>query len=257
MQRLKLSKMILKKYISRKIASLLGFLLLVTITPAVCQTPKMYPPFTKWYQDPLGLKPIELSTAFGFVWGSAAVATCLILTKNDSLFQNRVSAYSEEGFSAGYKHPYTIALHHETGLMYDVRKWMALGIGGTVFHFKDKINNTWTFGFMPFARWYVYKSGKISFYIHYGAGLSYSLNRFPLTGTGWESDTGRTGTKFNFLSKYGFGAECYLTKRLVLFASIKHFHLSNGNTSGIQRNPSHDSNGFFLGISYPIRKKST
>ena len=57
-----------------------------------CQQRGVYPPFTKWYQDPLGLKPLELSTAFGIVWGSAAVATSLILTKKDTALQKKISS---------------------------------------------------------------------------------------------------------------------------------------------------------------------
>lgn len=219
------------------------------------QVQKTYPPFTKWYQDPLGLKPIELSTAFGFVWGSAMAGACFIFTKNDTSFGKKISAYSEEGLSVGYKHPYTLVFHNDAGLMYDARKWMAYGFGGNVFHFKDKVNDTWTFGVMPFARWYPYRAKKTALYFQYGAGISYSLNIFPLTGTGWEADTARTGTRFNFFSKYGIGAEFHLAKHLSFQTSIKHFHLSNGNIKGIQRNPSHDSNGFFAGLIYGLKKK--
>jgi hypothetical protein len=215
-----------------------------------CQRQGLYPPFTKWYQDPLGLTPIELSTAFGFVWASAAVTACLVLTNNDSAFHKRISAYSEEGYSLGYKSPYTGVLHNELGLVYGVRKWLASGLGCNLLHFKDKINNTWTIGVVPFARWYPYQGKRIRFFIQYGAGISYSLKKFPLTGTGWESDTARTGTKFNLMSKYGCGAEFHITKRLSFQTTVIHFHLSNGNIKGIQRNPSHDSNGLFVAVIY-------
>ena len=80
------------------------------------------------------------------------------------------------------------------------------------------------------------------------------MNRFPLTGTELEGDTGRIGTQFNFLAKYGVGAAFNLTKHLSLQTSMKHFHLSNGNIEGIDRNPTHDSNGFFLAIIYKLNK---
>ncbi|MDB5229461.1 MAG: hypothetical protein JWN76_266 [Chitinophagaceae bacterium] len=222
-----------------------------------CQTPGIYQPFTKWYQDPLGLKPLDLSTAFGFAWGSAAVAASLIFTKKDTAFQNRLSSYYETGFSSGYKSPYTCALQNEIGFMYDVRKWMSTGIGLNAFHFKDLVNHTWSFGIRPFARWYPYRTNKVSLYFEYGAGICYSLNRFPLTGTGWEADTARTGTKFNLTSKYGIGAIVNCTNHFSLQLSTRHFHLSNGNVEGIERNPSHDSNGIFLGFIYKpgIKKK--
>jgi hypothetical protein len=198
----------------------------------------------------LGLKPLELSTAFGFLWGSAAVAASLIFTKKDPSFQKRMAVYYETGFSAGYKSPYTGVFQNSTGIMYTIRKWMGAGLEWNSFHFKDRTNNTWCFGIRPFARWYPYSNKKTGLFFEYGAGLSYSLDKFPLTGTGWEADTARTGTKFNLTSKYGIGIVIYCNSRFSLQSGIRHFHLSNGNLAGIQRNPSHDSNGFFAGIIY-------
>jgi hypothetical protein len=217
------------------------------------QTSDLYPPFTKCYQDPLGLKPIQLSTAFGFVWGSAAVAACLFLTRNDSSFQKKISVYWESGYGFGYKPPYTNVFQNDIGIMYNVRRWMATGLGLNSFHFGDHVNDTWTTGIMPFARWYLYQSKTTKLFFQYGAGISYSIKRFPLTGTGWEADTGRTGTKFNFLSKYGAGMEIQFKKRFYLQYGIRHFHLSNGNIAGIKRNPSHDSNMLFAGFIYSLR----
>jgi len=221
-----------------------------TVIKGAGQTSHIYPPFTKWYQDPLGLRPIQLSTAFGFVCGSAAVATCLLLTKNDSAFQKKWSPYWEGGYGVGYKSPYTNVLQNEIGMFYAVRKWMSLGVCLNLSHFKDRVNSTSTIGMMPSARWYLCKSKPINLFFQYGAGISYSLEKFPLTGTGWEADTARTGTQFNFLSKYGVGIEAHLLKRLSFETGVKHFHLSNGNIKGIRRNPSHDSNMFFIGIVY-------
>lgn len=214
------------------------------------QTTGSYPPFTKWYQDPLGLKPLELSSAFGFLWGSVAIAASLIFTKKDPAFKKKMSAYYETGYSTGYKSPYTCVFQNDIGFMYEVRKWMTAGLGWNIFHFKDKTNNSWCFGIRPFARWYPYTRKKIRLFFEYGAGVTYSLNKFPLTGTGWKADTARTGTKFNLTSKYGIGVVFNLNSRFSLQSGIRHFHLSNGNLAGIQRNPSHDSNGFFIGIIY-------
>ncbi len=212
------------------------------------QTSGIYPPFTKWYQDPLGLKPLQLSTTVGFIWGSVAVSACLIFKKNDSSFQKKISIYQEAGIGIGYKPPYANMFQNDIGIMYKVRKWITLGIEWNTFHFKDKIDNTWSFGMRPFVRWYPYRGKKMNLFFEYGAGLSYSLDRFPLTGTGWKADTARTGTKFNLTSKYGIGAEFFFTKKLLLQSGLRHFHLSNGNLAGIQRNPSYDSNGFFIGL---------
>jgi hypothetical protein len=231
------------------------FILLLSVS-IIClekangQTSNIYPPFTKWYQDPLGLKPVQLSTAFGFVCGSVAAAACLLLTKNDSAFEKNLSSYWEGGYGFGYKPPYTSVLQNDIGVSYRIRKWMSLGVALNFSHFTDQVNNTWTVGMMPFARWYLYRSKPINFFFQYGAGVSYSFEKFPLTGTGWEADTARTGTQFNFLSKYGIGIEVHLRKKLSFETGLRHFHLSNGNIKGIQRNPSHDSNMFFVGIVY-------
>lgn len=220
----------------------------LTIGEGKCQS--LYPPFTKWYQDPLGLKPIELSSAFGFVWGSAGLAACVIFSKKDPLFQKRTTFYQETGYSFGYKFPYTRVLQNEIGVLYDLRKWLSAGFGWNTFYFKDKINNTCGFGFRPFARWYPLVTKKTKLFFEYGAGVAYSIEKFPLTGTGWKADTARVGTHFNFVTKYGIGAEIKLSPTLTLQSSIRHFHVSNGNIAGIRRNPSHDSNGLFAGLLY-------
>jgi len=223
---------------------------LITLTNTNGQVTHIYPPFTKWYQDPLGLRPIQLSTAFGFVVGSVTVAACLLLTKNDSAFQKKWSPYWEGGYGLGYKSPYTNVIQNDVGILHTVRKWMSLGVSMNLSHFTDRVNNAWTVGMMPLARWYLYKSKSVNLFFQYGAGISYSFEKFPLTGTGWEADTARTGTQFNFLSKYGIGMEAHLAKRFSFETGVRHFHLSNGNIKGIQRNPSHDSNMFFVGIIY-------
>jgi hypothetical protein len=57
----------------------------------ICQGSGTFQPFTKWYQDPLGARPLDLSTAFGFVWASVATTACLVFTKNDSVFRKKFS----------------------------------------------------------------------------------------------------------------------------------------------------------------------
>src|SRR4030095_7040689 len=108
--------------------ALLPLISLVYLTTARSQSSQIYPPFTKWYQDPLGLKPIQLSTAFGFVVGSVNAAACLLLTKNDSAFEKKLSPYWEGGYGFGYKPPYTNVLQNDIGVLYKVRKWMSLGM---------------------------------------------------------------------------------------------------------------------------------
>jgi hypothetical protein len=132
---------------------------------------------------------------------------------------------------------------------------MSVGLSWTTFHFKDQVNNTWSFGIRPFARWYPYRVKKLSLYFEYGAGICYSLKQFPITGTGWEIDTARTGTRFNLNSKYSVGTVFHFNNHFSFQLIMRHFHLSNGNIEGIKRNPSHDSNGLFLGIYYKLNKQ--
>ena len=248
--------MFLKQVIrTGKTICLMTLVLFVSFENIYAQTENIYPPDTKWYQDPLGLKPVQLSTAFGFAWGSAVVAACLIFSKIDSGFYKKFSFYYGGGMSFGYKPPYTNVIQNEIGILYDIRKWMAVGLEGNVFHFKDKIANTWGVGISPLAKLYAIKSKKAAIFFQYGAGISMTHKKFPFTGTGRDADTGRIGTKFNFTSHYSVGSEFYLNKKISLQTSFRHFHLSNGNISGIKRNPSHDSNGFFISLIYGLTKK--
>ncbi|WP_276502204.1 acyloxyacyl hydrolase [Terrimonas pollutisoli] len=224
----------------------------LTIREGKCQS--LYPPFTKWYQDPLGLKPLELSSAFGFVWGSAGLAASIIFSKKDPSFQKRIAFYQEAGYGFGYKFPYTRVIQNEIGVLYDLRKWLSAGFGWNAVYFKDRINSTCGFGFRPFARWYPLVTSKTKLFFEYGAGIVYSIEKFPLTGTGWKADTARVGTRFNFTPKYGIGVVIKLSPTLTLQSGIRHFHVSNGNIAGIKRNPTHDSNGLFAGLLYTPEK---
>ncbi|HEV8507583.1 MAG TPA: hypothetical protein VGQ53_19360, partial [Chitinophagaceae bacterium] len=119
---------------------LLLLISLIYLAKASGQISQIYPPFTKWYQDPLGLKPVQLSTAFGFVCGSVATAACLLLTKSDSAFEKKLSFYWEGGYGLGYKPPYTNVFQNDIGVLYRVRKWMSLGVALNFSHFTDQVN---------------------------------------------------------------------------------------------------------------------
>lgn len=207
-----------------------------------------YPPHTKWYQDPLGFRPLELSSATGFAFGAAAMVGTLLLTKKSSHLPFKRFIFTEGGVGLAYKPPYHQAFQQNTGLLLQVRNKMALGLEINMLYFKSRQSSNIAIGTRPFARWYLCEKNGLRLFAEYGGGISLSEHRFPLSGTGWDADTARSGTRFNFTSKYGLGTEIKVGNKLFLHAGVRHFHLSNGNIKGIQRNPSHDSNGFFVGL---------
>jgi hypothetical protein len=104
-------------------------------------------------------------------------------------------------------------------------------------------------------RWYPVNGESFRLYFECGAGIIGIADNFPkpTSGYGFRSD-GRTGTHFNGSPKYGIGGEANLTKEVSALFGVRHVHISNGNTSGEDRNPGHDSNGFYLGFSYRPEK---
>jgi len=66
------------------------------------QTFGQYPPFTKWYQNPLGFKPVNLHTANGIIIPAVAATAILLLTKNGKTSAYRFSYYDDIGVSYGY-----------------------------------------------------------------------------------------------------------------------------------------------------------
>jgi hypothetical protein len=58
----------------------------------------------------------------------------------------------------------------------------------------------------------------------------------------------RLGLKLNGITKYGVGTDINITKSTAIMFGLRHIHISNGNAKGEERNPSHDSNGFFIGL---------
>lgn len=200
----------------------------------------------KWYNNPLGFKPLELHTAMGFLVPAAAVGTCLLLTKNNPDLKNRISIYNETGISWGYKYPETFMPQNNTGINFQLRKWMSVGIEFGVYMPKDDFNNTTGFAIRPFARFYPVNNDKWRLYFESGGGFIYFLDEFPLP----TDQDNRLGLNFNGVTKYGLGSEINFTKSTSFLLGIRHIHVSNGNSKGVERNPSHDSNGFFLGLSH-------
>jgi Lipid A 3-O-deacylase (PagL) len=219
-----------------------GFLLL-------CQSVfAQYPYSDSWYHNPLGFEPLQLHTSMGFILPAAVVGTCLLLTKKDPSLSNRLSIYNETGLSWGYKYPNTFMPQNNTGINFMLRRWMSVGVEFDVLFPRDDYNQTTGFAIRPFARFYPVNKEKWRLYFESGGGFIYLLEEFPKP---TEQD-GRLGTQWNGVTKYGVGAEINLNKKTAVMFGVRHLHISNGNSKGAERNPSHDSNGPFIGLSYKI-----
>lgn len=212
------------------------------------QANAQFPYGDQWYDNPLGFKPLELHTAMGFLVPAVAVGTCLLLTKKDPNLKDRLSIYNETGLSWGYKYPYTFMPQNNTGINFQLRKFMSMGIEWDIYLPRDEFNQTTGFAIRPFARFYPINKEKWRLYFESGGGFIYLLNEFPLP----TDRDNRLGTQWNGTTKYGIGSEINVTKSMAILFGVRHLHISNGNTKGVDRNPSHDSNGFFLGLSLKL-----
>jgi hypothetical protein len=199
-----------------------------------------------WYDNPLGFSPVKLHTSNGFFIPALAVAACLLLTEKDTALANRISYYDETGISWGYKYPYTTVYQNNTGFVYSLRKWMKIGAEISFYFPNDDFNGTAGIGIRPFARFYPINNDDWRIFFESGAGFIYFFDYFPKP----TDQDNRLGTNLNGMPKYGIGGEINIYRNISILFGIRHVHVSNGNTKGVERNPSHDSNGFFIGFSY-------
>lgn len=201
-----------------------------------------------WYNNPLGFEPVKLHTSMGFIIPAVAVGTCLLLTKKDTGLRNRLSVYNETGLSWGYKYPHTFMPQNNTGINFQLRKFMSIGVELDVYFPQDDFNKTTGFAIRPFARFFPFNREKWRLYFESGGGFIYLLDEFPKP----TDQDNRLGTPWNGTTKYGIGSEIHVSKSTAIMFGVRHIHISNGNTKGVERNPSHDSNGFFVGLSYKL-----
>ncbi|PAC26503.1 acyloxyacyl hydrolase [Flectobacillus sp. BAB-3569] len=201
-----------------------------------------------WYNNPLGFEPVKLHTSMGFIIPAVAVGTCLLLTKKDPNLKDRLSIYNETGLSWGYKYPHTFMPQNNTGINFQLRKLMSVGVEFDVYFPRDDFNKTTGFAIRPFARFYPINKVKWRLYFESGGGFIYLLDEFPKP----TDQDNRLGTQWNGTTKYGIGSEINVSKSTAIMFGVRHLHISNGNTKGVERNPSHDSNGFFVGLSHKL-----
>jgi len=224
---------------------LLFFLLGLSNSQAISQ----YAIGDHWYDNPLGFEPLNLHTSMGFFVPAVAVGTCLLLTKQHSELQQKLSVYNEIGLSWGYKYPHTFMPQNNTGINYQLRKFMSIGVEFDICVPRDDFNATVGFAIRPFARFFPVNKQKWRLYFESGGGFVYFPTEFPEP----TDQDGRLGTHLNGITKYGLGSEINISNSTAIMFGVRHLHISNGNTKGVERNPSHDSNGLFVGLNYKFR----
>lgn len=224
---------------------LVGTILLLFISQ---QSMAQYPYGDRWYNNPLGFKPLELHAGMGFLVPAVAVGTVMLLTKKDTSLHNRLSVYNETGLSWGYKYPHAFMPQNNTGINFMLRKYMSVGVEFDVYLPRDDFNKTVGFAIRPFARFYPVNKEKWRIYFESGGGFIYLLDQFPKP----TDQDNRLGTNWNGTTKYGLGSEINFNQSNAIMFGVRHLHISNGNTKGEERNPSHDSNGFFIGLSHKL-----
>lgn len=210
------------------------------------------PPFTKWYQNPLGVSPLSLHTGNGIILPALAATAILLFTRKDTTLKNRISYYTDIGISYGYYGSKTTVYQNNLGLLFQVRKYMSLGAELSAVYAKDDKNNTWGWGLKPFVRFYPIHKDNFKLFFQSGAGLILFADTYPKP-SGFFGDN-REGTRLNGSPKYGIGTEFNINKKLSGQAGLWHVHFSNGDHPSYERNPGHDSNGFSIGLIYKPSK---
>ena len=209
-----------------------------------------WPPFTKWYQNPLGISPLSLHTSSGIIVPTAVAGVILLITKNDPELSDRLSYYADFGYSRGYYGSFSNVSHQNIGVNYMLRNYLSLGAEFSQVFVFDDVNKTYGLGVRPFFRFYPVHKENFHLYFQSGAGLQLFAKKFPQP-SGFFGDY-REGTQLNGSPKYGIGGEFKISEKWNINAGIWHIHFSNGNAVGAERNPGHDSNGFSLGLTYKM-----
>lgn len=198
----------------------------------------------KWYQNPLS----PLNSGPGFLVAGATAGACLLLTKTakkDTSFYFDAFTMQDAGHYQSYDGNKTSVYMGNFSVIYRSRKWMSLGGQFNAMHFRDYYNNTWGFGIRPFARWYPVQRKGWKLYFEYGAGVMYTIRPFPAN-----------GTRINFTPNYSIGNEWEFDDKFALQFGYRHVHISNAYLFGDDKNPAHDSNGFFVGFKFRYNKRN-
>lgn len=96
-------------------------------------------------------------------------------------------------------------------------------------------------GITPILRWHPIQYGAFSAFADIGLGVALTESRYPIFG-----DDER-GTYLNTTPQLALGATWQIDENYFIKAGWRYYHLSNGDIYGEERNPGHDSDGYFLG----------
>lgn len=199
-----------------------------------------------WKNNPLGFEPLNLHTVNGIVLPALTAGAVLMLTESEG--DAEMEMYVSTGFYDGYKHPDTQLSQQVVGLDYLFRRYLSVGIDLGYLRTEDGFNNAEAVSVTPFFRFYPYSATHWRFYFESGAGLIRFNEPFPMP----NDQDGRLGTETNGISRYGVGVEMQLSPNYRLGVGVRHTHISNGDREGVERNPSHDSNGINLALRYRL-----
>lgn len=220
-------------------------LLVVTISTLLgSQAHAQYAYGDHWYQNPLGFDPLKLHTSMGVLVPGVILGAYLLFSKADTSQKDRFTIYCQYEHYWGYKYPYTLMRTTTAGINWQVRRYASVGAETGVIIPKDEFNQTAGYYIRPFARFYAFNRNSWKLYFESGGGLIYTQTEFPKP---TDRDP-RLGLRLNGITKYGIGLEAKLSRKLWTQVGVRHLHISNGNTKGVERNPSHDSNGFYVGV---------
>jgi hypothetical protein len=127
---------------------------------------------------------------------------------------------------------------------------MSVGTDLGLYFPRDAFNKTSGVAARLFARFYPVNNERWRVYFESGAGLICFKDEYPMP----TDQDPRRGTSWNGTTKYGLGGAVNINRSIAFMFGLRHIHVSNGNVKGVERNPSHDSNGFFIGLSVrPIK----
>jgi hypothetical protein len=215
---------------------LVGFIFVLTAQS------QSYPPFTKWYQNPLGLKPIELHTSNAILIPGIAVGIIKLFDHYKRSSESTDWIGVQIGNTRNYfMEPYN-ASHFAFSVQFQIAKKIHFGIENNYSLIASQ--EAFGGGIRPYFLFDFYRNNKFAVSFYSGAGLIFFNQNYPEKAIYF--DEIKEGTRLNGSPKYGLRIDTKIFKHAHFGLEIAHAHFSNGNTLGPERNPGYDGNGLFI-----------